>query len=209
MKVGAYVRNPTLLWKLLRKIYEDKLPIKLLNELSNEVNIVITDVPEEVMNKDNIVALVVKDDEGIDKVVEEIKLLLKRKTAYNSLVIGIDPGKRIGVAVVGDGEFLEGKVLERKEKLVPYMLKVLEKYLYEKCIIRIGFKEHVSTTIAELIHRNIKPLHDKVVLELVSENKTSKTPLSHTKPEYKIPKDVASAIHIALKRGLRVEWRNA
>ncbi len=205
MKVGAYIKNPALLRKLLRKICENRLPIKLLNKLTNEVNIVITDAPEEVMNKNNMVALVVKDDEGIDKVVEEIKLLLKKKTAYNTLIVGIDPGKRTGVAVIGDGEFLEGKVLGDEEKLIPYMLKVLEKYPYEKCVIRIGFKEPISTTIAELIRRNIKPLHDKVDLELVSEDKTSKSSLLHMKSEHKIPKDVASAIHIALKRGLRVE----
>ena len=207
MKIGAYIKNPALLRRLLRKIAENKLPIKLLSRLSDEVNIVITDSPEEIIGK-NKIALVVKDVKTIDKVVEEVRLLLKRKIAYNLLTIGIDPGKRTGIAVLGDGEFLEGKILDNEESLINYVLNVLEKYPHNKCIIRIGFKEPTSSLIAELIYSNIKSTYDRVNLEFVSENKTTKPPITPMKPKHKVPKDVASAMHIALKRGLRVEWEN-
>jgi len=205
MKIGAYIKNPALLRRLLRKIAENKLPIKLLSEPSNEVNVIITDSPEEIIGKDKI-ALIVKDDEAVDKVIEEVRLLLKRKIAYNILAIGIDPGKRTGIAVLGDGEFLEGKTFDNKESLISYLLNVLKKYPYSKCIIRIGFKEPVSSLIAELIYRNIKSTYGRVDLEFVSENKTTKSPITPMKLKRKVPRDVTSAMHIALKRGLRVEW---
>ena len=208
MKIGAYIKNPALLRRLLRKIVENRLPIKLLSKLSDEVDVIITDSPGEIVGKDK-VALIVKDSETVDKVVEEVKLLLKRKIAYNILAIGIDPGKRTGIAVLGDGEFLEGKTFDNEESLINYVLDILEKYLHNKCVIRIGFKEPSSSIIAELIYRNIKSTYGRVDLEFVSENKTTKPPITPMKPEHKVPRDVASAIHIALKRGLRVEWENA
>jgi len=208
MKIGAYIKNPALLRRLLRKIAENRLPIKLLSKLSDEVDVIITDSPEEIVGKDKI-ALIVKDSKTVDKVVEEVKLLLKRKIAYNILAIGIDPGKRTGIAVLGDGEFLEGKTFDNNESLINYVLNVLEKYPYNKCVIRIGLFEPSSSIIAELIYRNIKSTYGRVDLEFVSENKTTKPPITPMKPRHKVPRDVASAIHIALKRGLRVEWENA
>ncbi len=207
MKVGAYIKNPALLRKLLRKIVEDKLSIEVLSKLSDEVEVIITDSPEEIVGK-NKLALIVKDAEAIDKVVEEVKLILKRKVMYNVLTVGIDPGKRIGVAVLGDGEFLEGKIFDNKESLINYILGAIEKYPHDKCVIRVGFKEPFSSHIAELIYENIKST-SRVSLEFVNENRTTKSPKTPMRLKHKVPKDVVSATRIALKRGLRVEWKHA
>jgi len=211
MKIGIYIENPEILRKILEEIIKHELPVKILEKIDRidkeKVDIVITDVPEKLLRKH--VVMVVRSINSVEKIVEKVKLLLKQKLAYNALLIGIDPGKRTGIAIIGDGEFLEGKTMENLEEIKDYVDYALRKYPYVKCLIRVGFKENLTSFIVEKLLDSIEHIWSEVILELVDENKTSRNIRIPLKVNRKVPKDVASAIQIALKKGLRVGLEHA
>ncbi|MCD6275248.1 MAG: hypothetical protein J7J42_00685, partial [Thermoplasmata archaeon] len=111
------------------------------------------------------------------------------KKKFERVIVGIDPGPKPGIAVVGDGNFVEEVQLSDVEEVRSYIDKVYEGYRADSFIVRIGD--------GDLVNRNriINALVDDYRVELVDERNTSESINN---------KDIESAKVIAFTRGKRV-----
>ena len=71
----------------------------------SEVKLVITTEEERhLVNYEK--TLVFHDENELDNLVNEVKRSLQGKEAYEKIVVGIDPGEAIGLAVIADGKVI-------------------------------------------------------------------------------------------------------
>ena len=140
--------------------------------------------------------------EGFDPrgVVEETILLLQGKTRFRELVLGIDPGKQMGLAVLGDNVVLETGTYTRVEDLVEEAVRVLSAFPSEASIVKIGrgAEEYSSVLTAALVSRL-----PAVEIQMIEEAGT--TPNNLPPEEEGVSKNIVSAIRIALRQGLPME----
>lgn len=114
--------------------------------------------------------------------------LLKGKTAWRELVIGIDPGRAPGVAVVGDGEVLETWVAAAPEAVADGVRRVLRTFPAEAAKVRVGHGDPTNR------NRILNRLADAGLrVEIVDEAGTTRR-----SPQ----PDVDAAIDIALTPGV-------
>ncbi|MGD0406492.1 MAG: hypothetical protein ABSB10_07590, partial [Candidatus Bathyarchaeia archaeon] len=71
-----------------------------------EVKVVITTEKEKHLVKNEKI-LIFNNEGELDNLVNEVKRMLQGKEAYEKIVIGIDPGEAIGLAVIADGKVIE------------------------------------------------------------------------------------------------------
>jgi len=57
------------------------------------------------VNHENI--LIFHGEDELDRLVDQVKILLLGKTAFQKLVIGLDPGVATGMVVIADGKVIE------------------------------------------------------------------------------------------------------
>ena len=125
-----------------------------------------------------------------------IILLVNNKEAFDEVIVGIDPGKTTGFAVVVD----EKKILATGEfftavDVVKETIAVFFNVETTKFEIKIGAG---GGTIREEIVKRLKEIfHDKGDIKIVSEYRTSKVNTHQKKLEYS--KNINSAILIAFR----------
>ncbi|MCP8308288.1 MAG: hypothetical protein H3Z54_06300 [archaeon] len=115
-----------------------------------------------------------------------------------SIIIGIDPGKRIGIAVYYRQKELMGDVLNSVDETIAKVVRLMMSTHAKKKIIRIGNGEpEMAEKIANELSKRLK----NTIIELVDERGTSS--LSKIKPSKKVVRDQRSAMIIALRQGKR------
>jgi ribosomal protein L31E len=123
----------------------------------------------------------------IDKALEIIR------GGYSNMVIGIDPGKRVGVVIMADGRVVEGKVEVDIGKALDGVLEVLSRSHASTKLVRIG-----NAIEKRWLEDFMKKLPPKVKVEIVSEERTTgRKRASH----------ISSATKIALREGREVRKR--
>ncbi len=115
-----------------------------------------------------------------------------------SIIIGIDPGKRVGIAVYYRQKELMGAVLNSIDETIVKVVKLIENTHSKKKIVRIGNGE---PEIAEKIANELSKRLKNTVIELVDERGTSS--LSKITSGKKVGRDQRSAMIIALRQGKR------
>ena len=91
------------------------------------------------------------------------------KDLYSKVYIGIDPGDKPGIAVVGDEILLRKTTVESPEKVAQIIKRFIKEYPSNQTIIRIG---HGSILIRNRIINSLIPLG--IPIEIVDETKTSR-----------------------------------
>ncbi len=114
------------------------------------------------------------------------------KQRFGKMVVGIDPGPRPGVVVVGDGNIVEEEQLNNVSDVRKYIDKVFSDYDPERMIIRIGN--------GDLVNRNriVNSLVSNYRVEIVDERNTS---------EKNTNKDIESAKAIAFSKGTVIKTK--
>ncbi|UCE73852.1 MAG: hypothetical protein JSV56_12660 [Methanomassiliicoccales archaeon] len=133
--------------------------------------------------------VLVKED--IDLTIEIAQRTLKGKERYIKLIIGIDPGKRPGLAVIGDGEILYTAQVSSPEKVREMVKRAVKTYPADVTIIRIG---HGDTTNRNRIINSLA----KIGLKIEISDETRTTRISESP-------DIDAAIDIALKSGVEAK----
>ncbi len=134
----------------------------------------------------NVVAV---DD--IDTSIAKALQLLKGRKRWREILIGIDPGREPGVAVIGDGGVLDTRLAENPEAVAAYVRDALRTFPGELVTVRVG---HGDPTNRNRILRSLEG--DRLKIEIADEaGTTRRTP----RP------DVDAAIRIATTPGIRVE----
>jgi hypothetical protein len=89
----------------------------------------------------------------------------------DQLVIGIDPGNRIGIAVFYLQKEIESQVMTSVRKSVDLVSKLISGTMSRKKIVRIGYGDPVmARQIANKLHEKFK---DSIMIEFVDEHGTS------------------------------------
>lgn len=114
---------------------------------------------------------------------------LMNKNQFRSVVIGIDPGPKPGIAVMGDGVLLEAYECSSTRKVRREIIDISEGYLYREIIVKIGDGDAPNRND---ILRSIGKLG--IAINVVDEKNTS-TP-------HKIHDNALSAARIAQLNGV-------
>ena len=163
----------------------------------SRVNLMITTEKEK--NEVNFgKVLIFRGESELENLVSEIKALLLGKEAFEKIIIGIDPGGAIGVAVLADGKVIEEDNCYSSHEMVNSILKVLRtvNFSITEVVVKIG---NGVPVYRELIKDLDDTLPSQVMLEVVSEAGTNR-PLKEHRRSRKI-RHISSAIRIAGRIG--------
>ncbi len=155
---------------------QDKIP--------DNVGVVLTSVYEKPMvEHDNVIGV----DKDIRMGIRIALNALSGKSSYQRIVVGIDPGFRPGVALIGDGKLLETAYAESPEAVRYLIERYIDGYDFDQMIVRIG---HGDKTNRNRTLNSLKGLALKI--EIVNEEYTT---------EYGEAPDLEAARKIALSKG--------
>lgn len=176
--------------KVLRKRKIGYVSLTSINNIPKKIGVIITSHSElHDFKIDKIIAADIYDT--VDHAIDLALQLLIGKNLYSSIYIGIDPGEKPGVAVVGDGIILQKTDVESPENVLAIVKRFIKEYPSNECIIRIG---HGSPISRNRIINSLIPLD--LPIEIVDETKTTSI---HHKNRSK--KDSEAAASIALLPG--------
>ena len=165
------------------------------------------------MNYSNLVVLSKVETLNLDKAYSKIMLGIEGKKIWESLIIGVDPGLNIGVAVITDGCLQSTLETRDIKEAVNFIVLTLKNLSAKMAIIRIGSTGGYRQVLILNELLNVKPEH--VGLEVVDELHT--TPdrgqeaneifLEGVKVGMKLPrgKDATAAMEIAFRLGESVK----
>jgi hypothetical protein len=131
--------------------------------------------------------LVIAEKGEVKRAVDRAVLTMGRDRQYLTLIIGIDPGEKPGVAVYGDRTVLMTEKVEFPEDIAALVKRIIGLYDHGNVLVRIG---HGAPTYRNRIINVLLPLG--VNVEIVDERSTT---IKHRTP------DIQAAIRIALKEG--------
>ncbi len=176
----------------LKKRDQDFLSLKLGQTIPRYVDVVITtDEEKEKIDFEKIVS-----GDNIRLVVDQaIQTVKGAKSVFKHLVIGIDPGVKPGLVVMGDKTIIYIQHLISPEEASEVIENVLKRYKAEEILIKVGSG---GDTYRSRILKNLQQNFD-IPIEVVNEISTTPTVGKvNGKPQVK---DIVAAINIALKEG--------
>ncbi len=126
---------------------------------------------------------------------------LKTERRYGEVVMGIDPGKAIGMAVVGDGGVLWASVLSSLEEVREEVLFCTESCAAERFLIRIGDGDQ---TMRDRIISALWPLGMEMEMVREQDVKKEERRAEAFARRKKDLSDIAAAIGISMMQGERI-----
>jgi hypothetical protein len=175
------------------------LSLKPTDPVPFEIKVVITTENEKCQITHTTI-LVYKDDSDPSEVVAEAARMAEGKVGYEKIVVGIDPGKIFGIAVLGDGKVIETANGTNAEETFKIVSDALKKTPARVFVVRIG--DSAPTYTEDLLRLFDAGLPENVAIEMVSEAGTTR--LSTELPNRKGARDVISAIKIAGRFGRQI-----
>ena len=163
----------------------------------SEVKVVITTEKESCLVSHEKI-LVFHGENELDSLVNEVKRILLGKEAYEKIIVGVDPGGAIGLAVIADGKVIEEENCFSPGELAKAIAKALGdvNFSLTSVSVKIGNGVPIYREILENLDAALPP---QVTLEVVSEAGTNK-PMKKSKHSRKI-RHISSAIRIAARNG--------
>jgi hypothetical protein len=161
------------------------------------IKLVITTEREKLLvNHEKI--LVFHSEHELDSLVEQVKVLLLGKEAFEKIVFGVDPGVAIGLVAMGDGKVIEeGNCFSTKE-VIDSIINVLRNVDFRVTSVSVKIGNGV-TVYKELLEDLDDALPLQVDLEVVSEAGTNKA-LKENKRSRRV-RHISSATCIAGRKG--------
>jgi len=202
MKVRAKIAVATVsgkaYYKLVNELKSRNIPFLSLvpgEPIPQSVGVVLTTESEKsLINHRQI--LVYNAEEDPSNVINEALRIIMSKNFYEELIIGVDPGKTFGVAILADGKILRREEFSSMEKAIDIIFVELKNNPSKIQKIRIG--KGVPDLAEEIAHRLEVSLPENVVIEMVDETGTST--LKNMGFKRKLS-NADSAIKIASKKG--------
>ncbi|RLI21805.1 hypothetical protein DRO54_02720 [Candidatus Bathyarchaeota archaeon] len=180
----------------LKKRKIDFLSLTPYEKIPVDVKVVITTPKErELISHGNV--LIFREDADPAEIVEEAERIVEGKKSYEKLVIGIDPGKNFGVAVLGDGKVIEALNCSNVYETVNIVKNIIEREPAERVYVKVGDgPPEYTESLLELLD---KALSEEIIIERVPEAGTSR--YSIEEKHRRGIRDVMSAIKIAGRNG--------
>lgn len=196
--IGVYTRNFSLYYDVLRVLRKRKIPyvsLSSFDDIPKKIGVIITSNNE--IHDVKISKVIAADAyDNVDHAVDLALQMLIGKDLYSKVFIGIDPGEKPGIAIVGDDILLQKTSVKEPEDVVNIVKRFLKEYPAIQTIIRIG---HGSIITRNRIINSLISLG--VSIEIVDETQT--TSLGRARVE----RDSEAAAAIALIHGGKVQKR--
>ena len=170
-----------------------------------EVKVVITTEKEKQLVKHEKI-LIVNNESELDNLVNEVKRILQGKEAYEKIVIGIDPGEAIGLALIADGKVIEEGNCFSTQEVINCIIKRIRNVNFSLTSVSVKIGNGVPV-YKELLEALEDALPTEVALEVVGEAGTNR-PLKENKRSRGI-RHISSAIRIAGRTGYVIQRRKA
>jgi hypothetical protein len=160
--------------------------------------VITTEREKHLINHEKV--LLYKDGVDIEEMINSALQTIQGKESYEKLIIGVDPGEALGLAVLADGKVIETEncfsVEETLERIME-VLRSLRNTPIATISVKVGdgvpaYKERILRALDEMLPQN-------VVLESVGEAGTSRF-IDEGKHRRGL-RDIASAIRIAGRNG--------
>jgi len=180
------------------------LSLKPTDHIPFDIKVVITTEREQnQITHPNL--LIYKDDANPAIIIAEAARIAQGKTSYEKVVVGVDPGKTFGIAVLGDGKILETANGASAEETFRIVKDVLKRNPAGFSVVRVG--DGAPDYAEDLLRLLDENLPKNVVMEKVCEEGTTR--LSSELPNRKGARDVISAIKIAGRFGRPIKRRES
>lgn len=197
--LGVYTKDFSLYHDLLNVLKKRKIPyvsLSAIDHIPSKIGVILTSNNEiHDIKTQKVIAADAYDT--IDHAIDLALQMLIGKELYSKIYIGIDPGEKPGIAVVGDDILLQKIQLETPEEVVNTIKRILKEYPAIEVLVRIG---HGSIITRNRIINSLISL--RVSIEIVDETKTTS---SQQKSRYE--RDSEAAASIAMLSGGRVQRR--
>jgi hypothetical protein len=168
--IGVYTQDFSLYHDLLVVLKRRQLAyvsLSSLEDVPRRVGVILTS-EEELGSIPLLKAVAVDAYESIDCAVDLALQKLAGKELYSRLFIGIDPGERPGIAVVGDDVLLQKTSVSDPGRVVGEVRRIQRVYPAKEVGIRIG---HGSVILRNRIINSLIPL--EIPIEIVDESRTT------------------------------------
>ncbi len=172
--------------RLLKEREEPFISLGFNDPIPDNVGVIITSNAE----RDRVRFGTIVTDGDPDIAFKAARSLLRGKR-FTKVVVGIDPGRTTGLAVIGDGRMIDTELVYCPEDVTETLARMTRNLDFDAMLVRVG---HGDPTNRNRIIHAVWPLADEV--EIVDESKTTK----HT-----VTPDIDAAIMIAFTPGERVE----
>ncbi len=172
-----------------------------------EIKVVITTEKERPMIRHKNV-LTLRDGEDVQALINQALQQAEGKSGYEEIVIGVDPGEVLGLAVLADGKVIKtGNCFSIKETVdeIGKILESLKDAQVGSITVRVG--DGIPEYKEKLLKALDRRLPPNVELESVSEAGTDRH-ISEAKHRRGI-RDIVSAIRIAKRSGQKFARRQA
>jgi len=185
---------------LVKELNKRKIPFLSLipgETVPTSIKVVITTGNEKrLVDHPSVVIYNLEDEPSV--VIDEAVRMIQNKEAYEELIVGVDPGKTFGVAVLGDGNILEKKEQLTREMAIDVILTAIKRYPAHTRKIKIG---DGMPEIAEEVASRLKiAIPEDTTIEIVSEAGTSNI---RGKGSRKKISDADAAVNIARRQSLK------
>ena len=161
-----------------------------------DVKVVIT-TKEERHQVSHPQVLLFEQGSNPESVVDEAILIIQGKRRYERVVVGVDPGKTYGIAILGDDKVLETLASSILEEAVNLVVDCIKRFPAMVRVLRVGNGPPEYTK--KLIRSLNEDLPEEIVIEIVREAGTSHL-ISETANRRGL-RDAVSAIEIARRNG--------
>jgi hypothetical protein len=140
-----------------------------------------------------------------ESIVDKANLIIQGKQGFEKIIIGVDPGKTFGIALLGDKKVLETMTASNIEDATHIIVDSLKRFPAEVKLVRVGDgpPEHTGNLLSSLD----TTLPGEIFLEIVSEMGTSQLAIKSV--NRRVLRDAVSAIKIAERKGRIFYRRNA
>lgn len=161
-----------------------------------DVEVVVTTAAErQLIQHPNI--LVYDDKTDSAEVIDEVVRMVGGKKHYETIMVGVDPGKTFGLAVLSDGDVLETVTCSAIGEALNVILDALGKLQSANRVVKVG--SGAPSIVADLLPLLDEALPDDVTIEIVDESGTSRFVGENL--HKRGLRDAFSAVKIAERRG--------
>jgi hypothetical protein len=176
------------------------LSLRPTDVIPSNIKVIITTANEHLPPTN--VAVLLYESEDPSEIVNQAARILLGKHRFDQVIVGVDPGKTYGVAVIGDEKNLEMTSFNNAEIAATWINNILTKINATQKIVRIG--DGAGPHRGRLLSILDQQLPPGVALESVSERVTTRSAKEILTYRRGL-RDAASAVKIAMRTGQRIE----
>ena len=186
-------------YELVNELQRKRLPflsLKPWDPVPLNIRVVLTTKEESSQISDSNI-LVFEEGSNPESIVDEAVLIIQGKQKYQKIVVGVDPGKNCGIAILGDNRVIETLPASHADSAARLIVNSLERFPAETRLVRVG--DGAPDFAKKLLRLLDARLPEDVLLEVVGEAGTSR--ISNRSVNRRVLRDAASAVKIAGRNG--------